>query len=74
MPQIGKLLMLAGVGLVILGAAIWGLGKAGFRGLPGDIKYQGEHTSFYFPVVTCLVLSLVLTLAGYVWRWLTRGP
>jgi hypothetical protein len=53
----GAVLALAGV-LLLLGARLpFRLGR-----LPGDIVYQGRHGSFYFPVVTCLILSLALTL------------
>jgi hypothetical protein len=62
--EIGRLLLglgivLVGVGLVLsLGAKLpLRLGR-----LPGDISYQGRHGSFYFPLVTCLILSLALTL------------
>ena len=62
--EMGKLLLVAGfllvaVGtLLVLGAKLpWRLGK-----LPGDIVFQGRHTTLYFPIVTCLVLSAALTL------------
>ncbi|HUI41748.1 MAG TPA: DUF2905 domain-containing protein [Terriglobia bacterium] len=38
------------------------LGFFGLGGLPGDLAYKGRHGSFYFPVVTCLVLSALATL------------
>lgn len=72
MTDIGKLIMLFGVALAVIGAAVWLLGKAGFRGLPGDINYQGEHVRFFFPIVTCIILSVVLTLAMWLWRWFTQ--
>ncbi len=59
---IGKFTMLAGGMLLLFGAIMYFLGKAGFSGLPGDIKVQKEGFSVYFPIVTCLVLSLLLTL------------
>jgi hypothetical protein len=34
--------------------------------LPGDIIYQGRNTTFYFPIVTCLIVSLVLTLLSWI--------
>jgi hypothetical protein len=72
MTDLGKFLIIAGVGLAIVGAAIFLLGKSGFRGLPGDVAYRGEHVSFYFPVVTCIVLSVLLTAGMWLWRWITR--
>jgi len=49
--------------LVLVGAFFYFGGKLPFRlgKLPGDISYKSEHTAFYFPVVTCLVLSLALS-------------
>jgi hypothetical protein len=40
--------------------------------LPGDIAYQGRHGSFYFPVVTCILLSVALTLILWLVQWLKR--
>ena len=51
-------LILAGIGLVLLFA-----GKIPWLGrLPGDILYRGKNVTFYFPVVTCLVVSVILSL------------
>lgn len=72
MSEIGRFIVLAGVFLVVVGLVVWGLGRAGFRGLPGDISYQSEHVRIYFPVVTCIVLSVVLTLVLWLWEWLGR--
>src|SRR5437016_2327843 len=57
-------LVLAGIGLVwVLAPAVPWLGR-----LPGDIRIERENVRFYFPVVTCLLLSLVLTLVLWVVR------
>ncbi len=60
----GKLLLVAGLLLAALGALFLYGGRLPFRlgHLPGDISYQGRHGSFYFPIVTCIVLSAALTL------------
>ena len=58
------------VGLVIVAVGLlwpW-LGKLGLGRLPGDIRIQGENSSFYFPIVTCLVISIVLSFI----LWLLR--
>jgi len=62
--ELGKLLLVAGLLLVVAGLLLSYGGKLPFRlgRLPGDIHYSGRHGSFYFPVVTCIVLSLALTL------------
>lgn len=68
-------MVIAGVVLVALGLlvmlgsrfAFFGLGR-----LPGDIAYKGKHGSFYFPIVTCAILSIVLTLIFWLVSILTR--
>ncbi len=63
---VGALLILGGVVLVVLGRAHLPLGK-----LPGDIIYRGKNTTFYFPLATSILLSVVLSLLLYVvsrWR------
>lgn len=72
MEQLGKWLFLLGSVLAVLGLVVWGIGKIGFKGLPGDIRYESEHFSFYFPIVTCIVLSLALTLLAWLWQWLRK--
>jgi len=68
----GKLLVIIGLILAAAGGLIWDLGRVGFRGLPGDIRYEGENVRFYFPVATCLVLSVVITLVVRILHWLGR--
>ena len=62
--EVGKLLLFLGVFLVAVGAVLVLGARLPFRlgRLPGDIAYQGRNTTFYFPIVTCLVLSVLLTL------------
>jgi cytochrome c biogenesis factor len=62
--EVGKLLLVLGVLLVFAGAMLVVGTRLPFRlgRLPGDIVYQGRHGAFYFPIVTCIVLSVVLTL------------
>jgi hypothetical protein len=66
MTQLGKLIIVAGLVLAVVGALIWLLGKSGFRGLPGDIHYEGKNVKFYFPIITCLLLSALFTLAFWI--------
>ena len=72
MTDVGKMLIVLGIVVTVTGAAVWGLGRAGFRGLPGDISYQSDHVRVYFPVVTCVVLSILLTGVLWLWQWLSR--
>lgn len=65
--EIGKVLMVAGLGLVLFGGLIWLVAKVpGASRLPGDIEVEKETKHgpfrFYFPIVTCILLSLILTL------------
>ena len=64
-PVIGKYIILVGVALVLIGAALYFFGdKVSWLGrLPGDIRIEGKNGSgFYFPVVTCIVVSIVLNV------------
>jgi hypothetical protein len=72
MSDVGKFLVIAGLLLTLAGAAVWSLGRAGFRGLPGDFRYETEHVRIYFPIVTCLVLSALASAAMWLWGWFTR--
>ena len=62
--EIGKALLSIGIVLIIAGIFLVSGAKLPFRlgRLPGDIAYQGRNGSFYFPIVTCLLLSVALTL------------
>lgn len=62
--EMGKLLLALGVLLTVVGAVLVMGAKLPFRlgRLPGDIVHHGSHTTFYFPIVTCIVLSVVFTL------------
>ncbi len=62
--ELGRTLLVLGALLVSVGALLYFGGKFPFRlgRLPGDIVHRGEHTTFYFPIVTCLVLSAAFSL------------
>lgn len=61
---LGRLLIVAGIALIVLGVIVTFGSRLPikFGHLPGDIYYQGRNGNFYFPVVTCLLLSAVLSL------------
>jgi hypothetical protein len=72
MSDIGKLLIVLGVVLVVAGAVLMLLGRANLPvgRLPGDIVYRGKNTTFYFPLATSLLVSVLLSLVLYfVNRW-----
>jgi len=62
--ETGKVLIVFGGALLIFGALLLLGARLPFRfgRLPGDIVYQGRHGSFYFPIVTCILVSVLLTL------------
>ena len=73
--QFGKALVIVGVLLVAVGLVVMGGSKVSFFGLgrlPGDVAYKGKNMSFYFPIVSCLVVSVVLTVIVWLVSLLTR--
>ena len=72
--ELGKLLLVVGMILVVAGALLLFGVRLPFRlgRLPGDIVYHGRHGSFYFPVITCIVLSLVLSLLIWIVNFFRR--
>jgi hypothetical protein len=61
-----KLLILGGIFLVILGLAWPLVSRLGLGRLPGDIAIRGEHGSFYFPIMTCILVSALLSLVFWI--------
>ena len=64
MQQFGRTLLLLGAVLIVVGALLYFGGKLPFRlgRLPGDIVHRGRNTTFYFPLVSCLVISILISL------------
>jgi hypothetical protein len=64
MMGFGRILILTGLALVILGgiAVLLERSNLPLGRLPGDVTWRGKNTTFYFPVMTCLVLSVILSL------------
>ncbi|HOU76745.1 MAG TPA: DUF2905 domain-containing protein [Syntrophales bacterium] len=61
--QFGRIILIAGLVIAGIGLLIMGAGKIPWLGrLPGDICYRGERFSFYFPLTTSIIVSVVLTL------------
>ena len=68
MPEIGKLFVIGGIIVALLGILLWS-GYGNWLGkLPGDIRIERGSGGFYFPIVTCIVISLILTLARSLFR------
>ena len=73
--QLGKLFVIIGLVLVLMGLVLMLGSRFSFLGLgrlPGDIAYKGKHIAFYFPVVTCLVLSVLLTFVLWLFSVFSR--
>ena len=69
MSDLGKFLAILGGVLVAAGLFLWsGVGKNWLGRLPGDIQFKKGNVSFYFPIVTCLLLSLLLTILFRIFR------
>jgi hypothetical protein len=62
--ELGRMLIIAGVVLVVIGVLLTFGDRLPIRlgHLPGDINYRGRNTSFHFPIVTCLLLSAILSI------------
>ncbi len=67
MSELGKILIFFGGLLVVLGLILVVGGRAHLPigRLPGDIVYRGKNTTFYFPIVTSILLSIVLSVIFY---------
>ena len=70
----GRLLIAFGVALVIVGVVVLGLERAGLGlgRLPGDFAYRGRNMQVWFPLGTCIVLSVVLSVVFYLLSKLHR--
>ncbi len=66
--DLGKALIFFGVAIAIVGVVVLVASRANLPigRLPGDIVYRGKNTSFYFPIVTCIILSAVLSLIFWI--------
>ncbi len=73
--QMGKFLVITGIAIVVLGLIVMAGSKFSLFGLgrlPGDIALKGKHVQFYFPIVTCLIVSAALTAVLWIISFLTR--
>jgi hypothetical protein len=69
MNNLGKVLVVVGLVIAVVGAMLWsGIGRSWFGRLPGDIHYSRDNFSFHFPIVTCLLISIVLAILFWLFR------
>jgi Protein of unknown function (DUF2905) len=62
LSTVGRLLLVAGIIVAALGGFLALGGRLPFGRLPGDISIQGQNSGFFFPIVSCIVISVVLTV------------
>ena len=74
MSDLGRILIGIGLLLVVCGAVVLLLGKAGLPlgRLPGDLTWRGKHTTFYFPLGTSILISVALSLVFWLLARLRR--
>jgi len=69
MPELGKFLVILGAVIIVLGLLLWGGVGTGWLGrLPGDIRIERGNSAFYFPIVTCIIIGIVLSLIFSLFR------
>jgi hypothetical protein len=69
MNDLGKLLVIGGLVMAAIGALLWsGFGRGWLGRLPGDIHYTRNNVSFHFPIVTCLLMSVLLSVIFWILR------
>jgi hypothetical protein len=69
MSDLGRLLVIAGAILLALGLVLWLGPKIPWLGkLPGDITYKRDNFTVYFPLGTCILISVILSLIVYLFR------
>jgi len=69
MRELGKFVVIIGIIMTLVGLVIWsGIAPKWLGRLPGDIRIEREHSAFYFRIVTCIILSIVLSLLLSIFR------
>lgn len=65
---VGLFVIICGAGLILVGLLAYSGALNWFGRLPGDIRYEGEHTRVYIPIISMLIISIVLSLIFYLIR------
>lgn len=67
--ELGKFVVVTGIIMTLVGLVMWsGFAPKWLGRLPGDIRIEREHSAFYFPIVTCIILSILLSLLLSIFR------
>lgn len=67
LQALGRIVLGIGITLVVVGVIVWSAGRLGLGRLPGDVVVRRDNVTFYFPLATSLVLSLVATILLNLW-------
>ena len=70
--QFGKWLILVGIIIVLLGALVMPLGRVGLFKLPGDLQFSSKNWRIYIPIVSCIIISIILTVILWLIRYFRR--
>ena len=70
--QMGKWLIAAGIFITVVGVLVMLLGKVGLFKLPGDLQFGSKNWRIYFPIVSCVLLSIILTLILWLINYFRR--
>ena len=70
--QFGKYILMTGIVISIIGGIVILFGKMGISRLPGDIEIEGKNWKIYFPAISCIVISIILTGIFWVVGWLRK--
>ncbi len=70
--QIGKWIIVMGITIALVGALVMILGRMGLFRLPGDLEFGGRNWRIYFPIASCIIISVVLTLILWLINYLRR--
>jgi hypothetical protein len=69
MRELGKFVVIVGIIMTLAGLVLWsGLAPKWLGRLPGDIRIERGNSAFYFPIVTCIIISIVLSLLFSIFR------
>jgi hypothetical protein len=70
--QIGKWLIASGIVVALLGVLVITLGRFGLFKLPGDLEFDSKNWRIYFPIASCIILSIILTLIIWLIKYFRR--
>ena len=64
-----KILIIIGIVIFVVGLFYPYIKKIGIGQLPGDIIFKSGHSTFFFPIVTCIIISIILTIIFNLFKW-----